>query len=354
MTREDEEISAAFRETVFNDDLISWRYWVEQMPTLSAGEAARLMCGLDPDKFQNLDERPSPKNDPEKQCVKARQIERMASREGKQSDTASNWLAWAKAKGYTVHIGFQIAVRDKQELEEVRPQLEALPRAEAALWTEAFIVEDGLRLIRFWFAGSESQQNMTFDQFRAAVSERLLRWQKGEYELTEAAQVLADANTHVDAASLCAQMEQAIHDGRLKFRKNGVPLGVEQIPRGRLWHRSVRLDDLNEWLEQEKAPYRLVYPYEALDAGSTSAADSARASWWSQDYDPIAMAEALEADQKDKGWGVNQRGKRAGKVPIIGLSKAVAQRISAAEAEGKGRTIGYKSIENYLKAHGWT
>lgn len=263
MTRENDEVNAAYREAVYNGTHINWRYWVEQMPTLTAGEAARLMSALDPDKFPNLTERPEPMNNPEARCDKARKIERVATREGKQSDTPANWFRWAQAKRYSLHIGFILAVRDKDALEQVRPQLEALPPAEAALWTDAPILDGGLRFVIFRFATSQSRQNMTFAQFHEDVVERLERWREGKYQLCEAAQVLADAHATVkDAQTLLGDMEDAVCAGELKLRRNGIRLSPSKIPaRSRLWFQTVLQDDLNDWLTNEKAGYKLAYPY---------------------------------------------------------------------------------------------
>lgn len=100
---------AAFDESIYNDTVIRWRYWVEQMPQLSAAEAARLMSALDPDLFKSLDHRPN-KNDPTKRCEKAAVIQRLAERQGMQVATPTEWLAWAIQEEIKVHDGFRLAV----------------------------------------------------------------------------------------------------------------------------------------------------------------------------------------------------------------------------------------------------
>jgi hypothetical protein len=110
--RADQEMCAAFDESVLNERTIHWRYWVEQMPSLSASEAARLMAGLDPDVFADLKSRPN-RNDPSDACAKVLYLERLALAEGRDRDTAANWLAWARERKFKLHIGFVLAVQDK-------------------------------------------------------------------------------------------------------------------------------------------------------------------------------------------------------------------------------------------------
>lgn len=105
------ETNAAFAETVYNGKAINWRYWVHQLPALTAGEASRLLCALDPDPdlFQDLENRPN-RNDPSRHCKNALMIQRLAEREGKESATPAEWLAWADTHQFTVHDGFRFAV----------------------------------------------------------------------------------------------------------------------------------------------------------------------------------------------------------------------------------------------------
>jgi len=99
----------AYAETIYNGKVIRWRYWVEQMPQLSAAEAARLMSALDPDLFANLDNRPN-KNDPSKRCERAAVIQRLAERKGMPVATPAEWLSWAIQEGFVAHDGFRLAV----------------------------------------------------------------------------------------------------------------------------------------------------------------------------------------------------------------------------------------------------
>ena len=103
------EFTAAFSEVVNNGIAINWRYWVHQLPALTAGEAARLMCGLDPDLFKSLENRPN-KNDQTELCKKAAMIQRLAEREGMESATPSEWIAWADQHQIAVHDGFTMEV----------------------------------------------------------------------------------------------------------------------------------------------------------------------------------------------------------------------------------------------------
>jgi hypothetical protein len=95
------EMEAAFvaagNDIELNGRSINWRLWAG-LPDWSAGEAARLMRGLDPDIFENLSERPKKTvlADVEHATSIAKQIQKLAERNGKQSDTPAGWLAWAR------------------------------------------------------------------------------------------------------------------------------------------------------------------------------------------------------------------------------------------------------------------
>lgn len=105
------EFYAAFVETVYNGHAIEWRYWVHQMPTLTAGQAARLMCALDPHEFKTLDERPN-KNNPTAACEKVRKIQCLAEAKQTPSMTPPEWLEWARKHGFKMHTGFVRAVEE--------------------------------------------------------------------------------------------------------------------------------------------------------------------------------------------------------------------------------------------------
>jgi hypothetical protein len=103
------QFTAAFSESVNNGAAINWHYWVHQLPTLTTAEAARLMCGLDPDLFQSLESCPN-ENDQTQLCKKAAMIQRLSEREGRACATPGEWLAWASEHRIAVHDGFRLEV----------------------------------------------------------------------------------------------------------------------------------------------------------------------------------------------------------------------------------------------------
>lgn len=107
-------MKAAFDETGLNGTAINWRYWVEQMPTLSAAQAACLMSALDPDKFVTWSERPGRK-DPSRNIEKARAIQRLAESQGRLTASPKEWLEWAQGRRFNVHTGFLLAVWELPE-----------------------------------------------------------------------------------------------------------------------------------------------------------------------------------------------------------------------------------------------
>lgn len=115
---------SAYDETGLNSTPIDWRYWVHQMPQLSAAQAACLMSALDPDLFVNLDGRPG-NDDPTENIEKARKIQRLAEAQGKLTASPAEWVEWAKSLGINVHIGFLLAVWELPEAidEQTGPQV---------------------------------------------------------------------------------------------------------------------------------------------------------------------------------------------------------------------------------------
>jgi hypothetical protein len=107
----EEHMQSAFDETGLNGTSINWRYWVEQMPALTAIQAACLMSALEPDNFSNLNERPG-KDDPAQNIDKARKIHRLAEAHGKLTAAPDEWLRWARSLNIKVHIGFVLAVSE--------------------------------------------------------------------------------------------------------------------------------------------------------------------------------------------------------------------------------------------------
>ena len=130
---------SAYEETGLNGTSISWRYWVHQMPSLSAGEAARLMSALDPDKYHNFDNRHG-SDDPSGHCAKAEKIQRLAERSGMTDAPPSAWLTWATERGIFVHAAFRIEV---EQLIAANPQASAIPvQAEAPNIEKPWLVSD--------------------------------------------------------------------------------------------------------------------------------------------------------------------------------------------------------------------
>lgn len=265
-THEGEDFVADLAERVLNGRPIDWDYWAKNMPTLTAAEAARLMAGLDPELFEDLASRPVPKNDPSRACAEAKRMERLAQAQGRCRHTPEEWLRWAHQCDFDVHRGFFMAVRGRQLRENAAQVLAEMPRAEAMVWEGAAEVGEGRRQVSSEYANHVTTVAVSFPEFIAEVEERLARWRRGRYELIEAAQVLARANG-LDAGQLAAQMDEAIHAGRLTYRLNNIPVDADRIPRQHVWHRTVLLKDVNAWLSASEAGYQLEYPYDAEDQG---------------------------------------------------------------------------------------
>jgi hypothetical protein len=106
--------NASFAETIYNENAINWRYWVQQMPSLTSAQASRLMSALDPDVFDDLDARPN-RNDPSRMCRKAKAMQRLAEAEQFMAASPAAWLSWADERDLKVHDGFRIAVEGLAE-----------------------------------------------------------------------------------------------------------------------------------------------------------------------------------------------------------------------------------------------
>ncbi|MEO8009502.1 MAG: hypothetical protein ABI728_13425 [Betaproteobacteria bacterium] len=106
---DDQYVSAITEEYVYNGKLIDWCYWVQQKPMLTVGQAARLMCALDPDVFDSLAYRPN-RNYPDGATKAAKKIQREAKAQGKKSATPKEWLEWADMNAIRVHVRFRTAV----------------------------------------------------------------------------------------------------------------------------------------------------------------------------------------------------------------------------------------------------
>lgn len=121
----DREFLAAFSETVKNGEVIDWRYWIKDMQKLNAAEAARLMCGLDPDVIKNLDFQSEgvkdKENDSRRACRKAAMIQRLAERHGKELARPDEWITWADEHQIAVHDGFRLEVESAPATDNAKP-----------------------------------------------------------------------------------------------------------------------------------------------------------------------------------------------------------------------------------------
>jgi hypothetical protein len=135
----DDDYIAAFAETINNDRLIDWRYWVQQMPVWTSSQAARLLCGLDPDVYESYESRPT-RNDVSRPVATAKKMERLADAQGIHSLPPAKWLEWAVSNRFPVHGGLHLAMRSPGE-NDVRSIAEQAPTNAA---TE--VVQQGLPL----------------------------------------------------------------------------------------------------------------------------------------------------------------------------------------------------------------
>lgn len=108
-----------------------------------------------------------------------------------------------------------------------------------------------------------------------------------------------------------------------------------------LAHGTVAVAELHRFRSSLIAPTPTTQP--ALPSGKL-------APWWCMDYDLVQMAEAEKTKRTAGGFGMVQRGPRAGKHPLKAISEALSKQITADEkAAGRDRSIGAKSIENHLR-----
>ncbi|NPC57854.1 hypothetical protein [Caenimonas soli] len=262
-THVSDDSHAGLVEFLQNGRPIDWRYWVENMKTLSPAEAGRLMQGLDPDLYEDLSSRPLPKYDATKPCNEAKRMERLAETEGIGRLSPEEWFQWAMERGFTVHRGFFLAGYGRYLKENEEAVLAAMPRAEARRWEEAHPVSGEQRQVSVTFAKHVSTVSQTFPDFCAEVEERLARWRRGRYTLIEAAHVIADRRADLDAKLMSEQMDAAIHAGKLTYRLNNIRVEPRFIPQQHLWHRDLFQEDVNAWLAAEAIgnELRLEYPY---------------------------------------------------------------------------------------------
>lgn len=131
------EFVAAFHENTYNGRPIDWGYWMHQMPSLTPAHAARLMCGLDPHIFENLDSRPT-KSDPTSLTERAKKIQTLAETQDIGSQTPIEWLDWADERGLLVPPQFRQIAKAKQA-PSAPPTASLTPTAKAGLTRKAIL-----------------------------------------------------------------------------------------------------------------------------------------------------------------------------------------------------------------------
>ena len=137
---EADRYKAAFDEAVNNEaGFIDWRYWFK-LPKLTAAEAARLLCCLEPDQFKSLEFNPG-KNDTSDARERAGKMQRMAQREGRADDTAAGWLTWAKEHGFKVSTSFEIELLDAAQASPAAEQTPPPEQPATKRWTDKALAE---------------------------------------------------------------------------------------------------------------------------------------------------------------------------------------------------------------------
>jgi hypothetical protein len=119
-----DEFETGFHGVRFQAPPIDWVYWTRQLSTLTAGQAARLMCGLDPNQFASLE---IVKDEESLNWFKrkAKRLIDLAADQGVEAASAVEWTAWAEVHGYCVPDGLNRAVR---------AIIKAMP-TESAIWS---------------------------------------------------------------------------------------------------------------------------------------------------------------------------------------------------------------------------
>lgn len=105
--------SSRFSEIAYNGKSINWVYWIHQMPSLTAGEAALLMNALDPSIFNIQNSLATDANPIVREAFeKAQAMLRLAERQGRLQTTPREWLEWANAHNFKLHSGFILAIEE--------------------------------------------------------------------------------------------------------------------------------------------------------------------------------------------------------------------------------------------------
>jgi hypothetical protein len=230
----DSELLAAFAESIYNGKLIDWKYWAEQMPVWTAAQAARLMCALDPDVFEDLGNRPN-RNDPSDLTRRAMEIQRLADAQSIPPSSPLTWLGWADRHALQVHVGTRIAIN---------------------------ALADDSRIARI------------FD------SQEAHKLAAGRYTLEEAAaQIGAAGGARAD--QMLAKLMDAARTGVLTTYAPGATAryvyGPGRANPVRDFYEEVYWDDLNRWIEENEPRLLFSFGPPSITRGEAKADDIARA-----------------------------------------------------------------------------
>ena len=173
-------------------------------------------------------------------------------------------------------------------------ELSQLPAKEAAIWEAAHVGDDGKkRKVTRQYAGLNCTGWATAEEFLEEATDRLARWREGRYEIIEAAQIVADSNSQVNAVEFRKQMEKAAQLGELTIRKNGIPISATELENRQIWNTPIRQTDANKWLQSIDAGLELTYPYAGDNAQPQAVPVEAAPEW--EAPDPKRRLDALLA-----------------------------------------------------------
>ncbi|MDE3022688.1 MAG: hypothetical protein KGI54_12660 [Pseudomonadota bacterium] len=197
-----------------NECEIDWEYWLEKMPSLTRAQASRLMSGLAPETYKDLEKSPN-KNDHGEQRLRAKKIETLAEAEGKENDGSLEWLLWGESKGLTISGAFTLNVR------------------------------------KFKYREQEKKKQA-----------------EGRYTLKEAAEILEKEGEARDGQML-AKLMKAVESGELKAYWPGCKdrYSGKQTQDN---YEEVYWDELNEWLNEHepRISFRFTKPENAASPGT--------------------------------------------------------------------------------------
>lgn len=89
-------------------------------------------------------------------------------------------------------------------------------------------------------------------------------------------------------------------------------------------------------------------------SASATPISSAAGPWWATDHKVVDIADGIKKEWIKQGRGVIQSGSRHGQYSRTAIGEAVAKKIEDAEkASQNNRTIGGKSVSEFLKKCGW-